>query len=119
MSDAIPQYEIINLKTGLVEAGPYPPDEARDKLVETREKLKAETEDSHLYIPVVLKLRRVDDTENEKMNDTIPQAEVEEALEKADEELDSAALHGKRDQALFWAARKKAYKELLEGTDDE
>lgn len=52
------QYVIVNTKTELVESGPYPAEEARDRLAETREKLREQIDDVPIYVPTDLKLRR-------------------------------------------------------------
>lgn len=57
------QYVIVNTKTGLVEAGPYPIREARDMMFKTRNKLRGQIESVPIYVPTDLKLRRYEDTE--------------------------------------------------------
>jgi len=59
-------YVIVNTRTGLQEAGPFPPDEVRDRLAETREKLRSEAERCPVFVPTDLKLRRYEDTGTER-----------------------------------------------------
>jgi len=59
------KYVIVNAKTELVEAGPYPAEEARDKLAEIREKLREQTKDARVYVPIDMKLQRYEDTKDD------------------------------------------------------
>lgn len=61
MTDTEPQYEIVNKQTGTVEAGPYPYDEAKDRLRETRAKLKEQANSTPIYVPIRLRLRKAHD----------------------------------------------------------
>lgn len=46
--------------------------------------------------------------------DAISRERLEEKLDNADTELDSAVEHGDREQELYWLGRKEELKELLE-----
>lgn len=60
ISHDIPQYEIVNVETGTVEAGPFYHSQARDRLETVREKVKRQAEDTPVYVPVKLRLRKVE-----------------------------------------------------------
>jgi len=57
--DSQPLYEVVNTSTGVAETEPLPPARAKDQLREKSEKLHRNTE-TPLYLPVNLKLRRVE-----------------------------------------------------------